>query len=126
MAPEVLKGRRADARSDLYSFCASLYEALYGHLPFTGDSVAELLKAQRAGKSARSGWPPGRESSGGRTPSRPSSKEPPNGWRHTPGPEELDGIRGLHLTAGAGPPAPRARALFFAGGACSSGPGGRG
>jgi tetratricopeptide (TPR) repeat protein/predicted Ser/Thr protein kinase len=52
MAPEVLKGQRADARSDLYSFCASLYEALYGQLPFTGDSVSELLKAQQAGKSA--------------------------------------------------------------------------
>jgi tetratricopeptide (TPR) repeat protein len=52
MAPEVLKGNRADARSDLYSFCASLYEALYGQLPFTGDSVSELLKAQHAGKSA--------------------------------------------------------------------------
>ncbi|HVG63783.1 MAG TPA: serine/threonine-protein kinase [Hyalangium sp.] len=52
MAPEVLKGRRADARSDLYSFCASLYEALYGQLPFTGNSVSELLKAQYAGKTA--------------------------------------------------------------------------
>ncbi len=52
MAPEVLKSQRADARSDLYSFSASLYEALYGQLPFTGDSVSELLKAQYAGKSA--------------------------------------------------------------------------
>jgi serine/threonine-protein kinase len=60
MAPEVLTRRRADARSDLYSFCAALYEALYGQLPFTGDSVSELLKAQQAGVSAlpaRSGVP---------------------------------------------------------------------
>jgi hypothetical protein len=33
MAPEVLAGGRADARSDLFSFCVSLYEALYGARP---------------------------------------------------------------------------------------------
>ncbi|WP_224366359.1 serine/threonine-protein kinase [Hyalangium versicolor] len=52
MAPEVLKGQRADARSDLYSFCASLYEALYGTSPFPGDTIVELLRAQEAGKLA--------------------------------------------------------------------------
>jgi serine/threonine protein kinase len=34
MAPEVLARGRADARSDLFSFCLSLYEALYGQRPF--------------------------------------------------------------------------------------------
>jgi hypothetical protein len=34
MAPEVLATGRADARSDLFSFCVSLYEALYGQRPF--------------------------------------------------------------------------------------------
>lgn len=33
MAPEQRAGVRADARSDQYSFCASLYEALTGKLP---------------------------------------------------------------------------------------------
>ena len=34
MAPEVLRGEEADARSDQFSFCVSLYEALHGVRPF--------------------------------------------------------------------------------------------
>ena len=34
MAPELLDGQRADARSDQFSFCVSLYEALHGERPF--------------------------------------------------------------------------------------------
>ncbi|HYH98712.1 tetratricopeptide repeat protein, partial [Hyalangium sp.] len=49
MAPEQLRGQRADARSDLYSFCVSLYEGLYGERPFQGKTVAELRRAQRQG-----------------------------------------------------------------------------
>ncbi len=33
MAPEQRLGQRADARSDQYSFCVALWEALYGELP---------------------------------------------------------------------------------------------
>ncbi|HZI16267.1 MAG TPA: serine/threonine-protein kinase, partial [Myxococcus sp.] len=33
-APEVLAGRPADARADQFSFCVTLYEALYGKRPF--------------------------------------------------------------------------------------------
>ncbi|HSP77080.1 MAG TPA: serine/threonine-protein kinase, partial [Myxococcaceae bacterium] len=47
MALEQLQRRPADARSDLFAFCASLYEALYGHLPFSGDSLGELARAQQ-------------------------------------------------------------------------------
>jgi serine/threonine protein kinase len=39
MSPEQIKGIEADARSDQFSFCAALYEALYRRLPFAGEDV---------------------------------------------------------------------------------------
>ncbi|WP_158501887.1 tetratricopeptide repeat protein [Vitiosangium sp. GDMCC 1.1324] len=39
MAPEQWRGEPADARSDQFSFCVALYEALYGERPYT---VAEV------------------------------------------------------------------------------------
>ncbi|MCY1082633.1 serine/threonine-protein kinase [Archangium lansingense] len=48
MAPEQLQGRPVDARSDLFTFCVALYEALYDQRPFAGDSEAELLEARLA------------------------------------------------------------------------------
>jgi len=42
MAPEQLAGRNADARSDQFSCCVTLYEALYGQRPFPGRTPAEL------------------------------------------------------------------------------------
>jgi tetratricopeptide (TPR) repeat protein/tRNA A-37 threonylcarbamoyl transferase component Bud32 len=50
MAPEQFGGD-ADARSDQFSLCVSLYEALYGQRPFDGRTVAEMLAAMaRAGE----------------------------------------------------------------------------
>ena len=43
MACEQLEGKPADARSDQFGFCVTLYEALYGERPFTGISVGELV-----------------------------------------------------------------------------------
>jgi tetratricopeptide (TPR) repeat protein len=36
MAPEQHVGRTADARSDQFAFCVTLYDALYGEFPFDG------------------------------------------------------------------------------------------
>ncbi len=43
MAPEQLTGQAVDARSDQYSFCVSVYHALYGQLPFHAASFEQLV-----------------------------------------------------------------------------------
>ena len=45
MAPEVLKGDDADARSDVFSFGAVLYEMLTGEPPFKGANNARVIAA---------------------------------------------------------------------------------
>jgi eukaryotic-like serine/threonine-protein kinase len=45
MSPEQVKGRSADARSDIFSFGAILYEMLSGRRAFHGDSAAETMSA---------------------------------------------------------------------------------
>lgn len=41
ISPEQIRGAEADERSDQFSFCASLYEALYGQRPIPGQSFEE-------------------------------------------------------------------------------------
>lgn len=50
MAPELLQGQPANVRSDVYAFCASLYEALYGRVPFPLDSMASILRLLKEGQ----------------------------------------------------------------------------
>jgi len=45
MSPEQLKGRGVDARTDIFSFGAVLYEMLAGERAFQRDSVAEMISA---------------------------------------------------------------------------------
>lgn len=49
MAPEQHIGDEVDERADQFAFCVALYEALYGELPFPGDSRVAYVEAVRAG-----------------------------------------------------------------------------
>ena len=63
MAPEQHEGMPADTRTDQFSFCASLYEALYGVRPYAGAVYAELRDSVTKGRLR----PPPKESKVPRT-----------------------------------------------------------
>jgi tetratricopeptide (TPR) repeat protein/predicted Ser/Thr protein kinase len=52
MSPEQFAGAAADARSDQFSYCVALHEALTGKRPFEGDTYASLGQAVLTGKRA--------------------------------------------------------------------------
>ena len=43
MSPEQLAGKKVDGRADLFSLGVTLYQLLAAELPFTGDSIANLM-----------------------------------------------------------------------------------
>lgn len=50
MSPEQYMGQEVTARSDQFSFCASLFLSIYGERPFEGDTVRDLESAVCAGR----------------------------------------------------------------------------
>jgi tetratricopeptide (TPR) repeat protein len=50
MAPEQFLGRKTDARTDQFSFCIAMYEALCGERPFASGSLGELVQAVSTGQ----------------------------------------------------------------------------
>ncbi|MCE9578894.1 MAG: serine/threonine protein kinase [Deltaproteobacteria bacterium] len=52
MAPEQLEGGGADARSDQFALCVTLFEALHGTKPFAGATYRALVAAVLAGEIA--------------------------------------------------------------------------
>ncbi|MDB4979958.1 MAG: hypothetical protein JWM82_710, partial [Myxococcales bacterium] len=49
MAPEQFASTATDARTDQFSFCVALYEALYGERPFEGDTFLALMTSVTTG-----------------------------------------------------------------------------
>ncbi|TMQ13420.1 MAG: serine/threonine protein kinase [Deltaproteobacteria bacterium] len=49
MSPEQLAGKPADARSDQFSYCVAVHEALFGARPFAGETLGELARDIRRG-----------------------------------------------------------------------------
>jgi serine/threonine protein kinase len=59
MAPEQFMMRPTDGRADQFALCVALYEALYGHRPFKGRDIAELMSRTLEGLTSLPSEMPG-------------------------------------------------------------------
>ncbi|MEI8255989.1 MAG: hypothetical protein WCJ30_09995, partial [Deltaproteobacteria bacterium] len=50
MASEQFRGEPADARTDQFSYCVALYEALYGRAPFDGETLPDRMRSVLEGR----------------------------------------------------------------------------
>jgi len=79
MSPEQAQGKKADTRSDIFSFGAVLYEMLTGRRAFPGDSAVEAIAAVlRAEPEPPAGVPPELAKLVGRC----LRKDPARRWQH--------------------------------------------
>ena len=81
MAPEQFGGAACDARTDQFSFCVALYEALYGHRPFEGETPVALLANVLAGTVKEA---PRRRACAGLDPQDPAARAEPDARRALP------------------------------------------
>ena len=51
MAPEQFRGDRVDARTDVFGFCATLFDLIHGCPPFGGTAAEEVRERQSSGRT---------------------------------------------------------------------------
>jgi serine/threonine protein kinase len=77
MPPEQVRGRDSDARSDQFSFCVAMYEALYGRHPLPGDTAIDMVESGARAQPAPDGAIP---ASIGKALARGLEAEPNRRW----------------------------------------------